>query len=104
MYTQVVIRFAYVNVHTSSDQVHLCKCSDQVHLTISINLQNTVKPPHVVTSIKSNLPMWSPLLSQTSPCGHLYYVKPPHVVTSIKSNIPMWSPLLSETSPCGHLY
>jgi hypothetical protein len=32
----------------------------------------TVKPAHVVTSIKSNLPMWSPLLSQTCPCGHLY--------------------------------
>ena len=27
---------------------------------------------YVVTSIKSNLSMWSPLLSQTCPCGHLY--------------------------------
>ena len=31
-----------------------------------------VKPAHVVTSIMSNLSMWSPLLSQTCPCGHLY--------------------------------
>jgi hypothetical protein len=38
----------------------------------SYNEVNTVKPAHVVTSIKSNLPMWSPLLSQTCPCGHLH--------------------------------
>jgi hypothetical protein len=28
---------------------------------------------HVVTSIKSNLSMWSPVLNQTCPCGHLYW-------------------------------
>jgi hypothetical protein len=33
---------------------------------------DTVKPTHIVTSIKSNLPMCSPLLSQTCPCVHLY--------------------------------
>ena len=32
--------------------------------------QTTVKP--AITSIKSNLPMRSPLLSQTCPCDHLY--------------------------------
>jgi hypothetical protein len=32
----------------------------------------TVKHVHVVTSIKPNLSMWSPLLSQICPCGHLY--------------------------------
>jgi hypothetical protein len=57
---------------------------------------------HVVTSIKSNLSMWSPLYSQTCPCGHLYTVKPVHVVTSIQSNLSMWSPLCSQTCPCGH--
>jgi hypothetical protein len=48
------------------------------------------------SSIKSNLFMWSPLLSQTYPCGHLYKIKPVHVVTSIRSNLPMWSPLLNH--------
>ena len=45
MYTQVVVKFTYINVHTGSDQVHLF---------ISINKQNTVKPAHVVTSIKQS--------------------------------------------------
>jgi hypothetical protein len=38
---------------------------------IKHNNDITVKPVHVVTSIKSNLSMRSPLLSQTCPCGHL---------------------------------
>jgi hypothetical protein len=46
----------------------------------------------------------SSVLSQTCPCGHLYYIKPAHVVTCIKANLPMLSPLLHQTSPCGHLY
>ena len=33
---------------------------------------DTVKPTHFVTSIKSNLPILSPLLSQTYPYCHLY--------------------------------
>jgi hypothetical protein len=32
---------------------------------------NMVKPASVVTSVKSNLPVWSPLLSQTYQYGHL---------------------------------
>ena len=34
--------------------------------------ENTVKPAHLITFIQSNLPMWSPLYSQTFPCDHLY--------------------------------
>jgi hypothetical protein len=45
--------------------------------------------------------MWSSVLSQTCPCGHLYKVKPAHVVICIKSNLSMWSPLLSQTCQCG---
>jgi hypothetical protein len=42
------------------------------NIVIASLTHNSVKPVHAVTSIKSNLSMLSPLLSQTCPCCHLY--------------------------------
>jgi hypothetical protein len=88
----------------------ICKCKylDYIEIiNVLVLLNYIVKPTYVVTSVKSNLLMrspllsqnllmwspllsqnllmWSPLLSQTCSCGHLYEVKPTHVVTSVKS-------------------
>ena len=72
----VFILSCIYEINCQVQQITLPECETHNYIHI------TVKPAHAVTSIKSNLPIQSPLLSQTCPCSHLYWaftcIKRPH--------------------------